>query len=349
MVTDPVAARSILDCRAAGVAGLPRPVRRAAIGPGVAPLTPQDPVRQSNEASARCAACGSQALFPHLRVAGDPGREALIPTSKRFGTALADIVRCQACGHMQLAEIPQQATLVNRYADAESADYLAEKAGQRATSRTTLDALDRHVGVGALLDVGCWVGFMLDEARLRGWRTVGLEPSTFASAYARDSLGLDVQTADLFGAELPAGSFDAVLLADVLEHLPDPGEALDAIAGLTVPGGVLLLALPDAGSQVARVMGGRWWSVIPTHVHYFTRRSLSTLLTRRRWEVLEIGTAPKAFTVRYYLDRVGGYSERLSRALVNLAGAAGVADRIWAPDFRDRMRVVARAPGPSTG
>jgi hypothetical protein len=91
-------------------------------------------------------------------------------------------------------------------------------------------------------------------------------------------------------------------------------------------------------------MGARWWSVIPTHVQYFTRPSLLTLLRRRGWEPLWAGTDPKAFTVRYYLERIGGYSPPLSRALVGAVSAAGAADTMWAPDFRDRMAVVARPP-----
>ena len=47
-----------------------------------------------------CAACGSTALEPHLRVGGDAGPEGLVPTTDRFGSALADIVRCRACGHI---------------------------------------------------------------------------------------------------------------------------------------------------------------------------------------------------------------------------------------------------------
>ena len=111
-----------------------------------------------------------------------------------------------------------------------------------------------------------------------------------------------MRTGDLFDAQLQDGSFDAVVMGDVLEHFPDPGAALDRIASLTAPGSVLHLALPDAGSRVARTMGARWWSVIPTHVQYFTRSSLQTLLARHGWELLELGSAPKAFTVRYYRD-----------------------------------------------
>jgi SAM-dependent methyltransferase len=187
-----------------------------------------------------------------------------------------------------------------------------------------------------------------------------VEPSAFASAYARERLGLDVRRAGLLDADLPAGDFDAVVLGDVIEHLPRPEDTLDHLATLLRPGGPRLawLALPDAGSRLARAMGARWWSVLPTHVQYFTRGSLATLLRRHGWEVLDVATAPKVFTVRYYLERTGGYSPaaaralvraaralvRAARALVRAARAAGVADRMWAPDFRDRMQIIARAP-----
>jgi SAM-dependent methyltransferase len=188
------------------------------------------------------------------------------------------------------------------------------------------------------------VGFLLAEARERSWQTVGVEPSEFASGYAREELGLDVRTDNLFTAPLPRESFDAVVLGDVIEHLTRPEEALDRVASLLAPGGVLWLAVPDAGSRVARVLGRRWWSVIPTHVQYFTRGSIATLLRRNGWEVLEIRTAPKAFTVRYYLERIGGYSRPLAGGLVRVAAAAGLGERMWAPDFRDRMAVIARRP-----
>jgi SAM-dependent methyltransferase len=291
--------------------------------------------------SATCAACGAGPLEPHLKVAGDAGPEGLIPTTDRFGTALSDIVRCAACGHMQLEQFPPERWLAEAYASAESSDYFEEEPGQRATARQVLQALERYAGGRRLLDLGCWAGFLLDEARRRGWETVGVEPSAFASAHARERLGLDVRTEELFSAELEPHSFDAVVLGDVIEHLPDPVAALERIAELSAPGAILLLTLPDAGSRVARLLGKRWWSVIPTHVQYFTRHSIAALLARRGWDVLEVHTAPKAFTVRYYLSRIGGYSKPAARALARLAELIGVGDRLWAPDFRDRMAVVA--------
>ena len=301
----------------------------------------------------RCAACGASGLVSHLRVAGDAGPDGLIPTTDKFGTALADLVRCPACGHRQTEPMPADAVLESAYSDAASDDYVQEESGQRETARRALVKIERHLlpdpqNGGArrrqLLDLGCWVGFLLAEARERGWEPVGVEPSQFASAYARDTLDLDVRTGDLLTAPLPLGHYDAVVMGDVIEHLPRPGEALDRLAALLRPGGVAWMALPDAGSLVARGLGKRWWSVIPTHVQFFTRDSIRTLLEAHGWTVLEIDTSPKAFSVRYYLERIGGYSPLAARLLVRGASAARLADRMWAPDFRDRMAVIARSP-----
>ena len=302
-----------------------------------------------------CAACVASGLVPHLRVAGDAGPDGLIPTTDNFGTALADIVRCRSCGHRQTEPMPADAVLEGAYADAASDDYVAEEAGQRETARRALERIESQLepdatnGSGArrLLDLGCWVGFLVAEAEERGWEAMGVEPSLFASAYARDRLGLDVRTGELITTPLPLHHFDAIVMGDVIEHLPRPAEALERMAALLRPGGIAWMALPDAGSLVARGLRARWWSVIPTHVQFFTRRSMRTLLERQGWSVLEIGTAPKAFSVRYYLERVGGYSPPLAGVLVRAARAAGVAERMWAPDFHDRMAVTARPPEPS--
>lgn len=299
-----------------------------------------------------CAACGASGLVGYLKVAGDAGPDGLIPTTAKFGTALADIVRCQNCGHRQVDPMPAGAVLEGAYADAASDDYVEEEAGQRETARRALERIENHLrpdgtngaAVRRLLDLGCWVGFLLAEAVERGWEAVGVEPSLFASAYARERLGLDVRTGDLLTTPLPLAHYHAIVMGDVIEHLPRPANALERMAALLRPGGIAWMALPDAGSLVARGLRTRWWSVIPTHVQFFTRASIRTLLERQGWTVLEVSTAPKAFSVRYYLERVGGYSPGLARGLVRGAHAARIANRMWAPDFRDRMAVIARAP-----
>jgi len=78
---------------------------------------------------------------------------------------------------MQLSRFPSDADLAEAYADAASDDYVEEEAGQRETARRILAEIERHAPRGALVDLGCWVGFLLAEARERGWDAVGVEPS----------------------------------------------------------------------------------------------------------------------------------------------------------------------------
>ena len=246
---------------------------------------------------------------------------------------------------MQLAEFPAEEELESAYADAESYDYVSEEAGQRATATAVLERIERFASPpGRLLDLGCWVGYLVAVAGERGWSAEGVEPSEFASRFAREELGLNVQTSDLFDAELDPGVFRVVFLGDVIEHLLEPVSALERIRELLEPGGIIALALPDSGSRVAHLLGPRWWSVIPTHVQYFTRHSLRVALERAGFRALGGSTAPKSFTVRYYFNRLAGYSPAIADAAVGFAEAAGVADGQWAPDFRDRMLVIARAP-----
>jgi SAM-dependent methyltransferase len=288
-----------------------------------------------------CAACGGHDLHKRLQVAGTAGAEGLIPTTDRYGVALDDFLRCARCGHLQLDRMPTEAQLEAAYREAASEDYEAEERGQRATAAAELERIERHARPGRLADLGCWVGFLSSEAARRGWQPTGVEPSEWAAGRARER-GVEVVAAPLLGAGLPEGQFAAVTMGDVIEHLPDPGLALDEAARLLAPGGVLWLATPDAGSRLARVLGERWWSVIPTHVHLFTRTSMARLLERHGFEIVELGTSPKTFSVRYYLERLAGYWPPLARALVAAAVRAGVADRPWTPDFRDRIAVVAR-------
>jgi SAM-dependent methyltransferase len=275
-------------------------------------------------------------MEPGLRVAR--GAEDFAPTTDQFGSALADFVRCPACGHLQVDPMPASAQLEDSYAGTASEDYELEEAGQRATARGVLDRIERQVPQrGRLLDYGAWVGFLASEAAARGWEVVGVEPSLWAAKRAR-SRGVKI----LRPEELHAGAFTAIALGDVIEHLPDLDAEIERLAALLEPGGAIWIATPDAGSRVARTLGRRWWSVIPTHVHLFTRASLGALLERHGFELLAMRTSPKTFSVAYYLDRASGYSPALGRALVVAARVLGVAERDWTPDFRDRFEVLAR-------
>ncbi len=148
--------------------------------------------------------------------------------------------------------------------------------------RRTLDHLETLLEPSHLLDVGCAMGHFMVYARSRGWRVHGVECSEYAGAYGRERWGLPIQSVpDLRQATLPGNYFDACVLIEVVEHLPNPGEILAEVFRLLKPGGAVYLTTPNFASFRARAEGADWNAVVPTgHLYYFTADSLQRLLLK---------------------------------------------------------------------
>jgi 2-polyprenyl-3-methyl-5-hydroxy-6-metoxy-1,4-benzoquinol methylase len=209
--------------------------------------------------------------------------------------------------------LPQGDQLHELYRDMRDDAYLGEETGRRATANRLLDLIAAHVPSGRLLDVGCGHGLLLDEARRRGYQTVGLELSREAAKHARETLGLDVRELPLesfiegANGDSPGG-FEAVVLADVLEHLDDPVDAIDRCAGLLRPGGVLCIVTPDPSSLTAKLAGARWWGYLPAHTVLLPRRTLRELISARGLVISADVPFVRTFAAKRW---VGGLAERL--------------------------------------
>jgi SAM-dependent methyltransferase len=238
-------------------------------------LTTAEPARDATPA---CPVCGG----------------ATVP-EERFGPA--PLFRCEACAFVTLAGDVDPALYEDAYFAAYAGgDYLAEEQQRRRESRLRLDLLARlSPPPGRLLEVGAAAGFLLDEARARGYDSVGVEPNDAMAAHGRDALGLDVRTGRLGEVPLERESFDAACAFHVVEHLDAPLDALRAVHGALRPGGHLLVEVPNAQSAAARRLGAAWQPLdLPYHVGHHGPRSLRTLLERAGFELLRVDTVPFA-------------------------------------------------------
>jgi SAM-dependent methyltransferase len=132
---------------------------------------------------------------------------------------------------------------------------------------------------GRILDVGAGSGIFVARLRALGWDAVGVEPDPTAAAGARSRHGGDVRTGTLEEQRLPDGSFDAVHLSHVLEHVHEPGALLRECRRVLRPGGRLVVLTPNAESLGHRLQGRGWRGLEPPrHLHVFTSRSLRRAL-----------------------------------------------------------------------
>ncbi len=181
--------------------------------------------------------------------------------------------------------VPAELYGADYFTDGEYADYVGDRRIAERNFRPRLAELRRACPSGRLVEVGCAYGFFLNLAR-RHYAATGFDVSAEAVAYARDRLGLDARAEDFVEAAIPAGSVDVVAMWDIIEHLVHPDRFVRRVHEVLRPGGVFALSTGDIGSAMARWRGDRWRLIHPpTHLHYFTRASLGTLLTRAGFAV----------------------------------------------------------------
>ncbi len=155
------------------------------------------------------------------------------------------------------------------------------------------------IGRGRLLDVGCGHGVAAAILAQQGWEVHGLDLSESAVANARVLLGDRVKVGDLMTVKYDPGSFDLVLMSHSLEHMYQLSEVLAEVNRILHDQGCLVIVVPNAASLEAKLFG-RWWVNWdpPRHLHHFTKLTLSRLLQRAGFSVVNsrTGVTPAYFT-----------------------------------------------------
>src|SRR3954470_22098621 len=253
-----------------------------------------------------CRICSGDVTL-RIRGRGEPLTAAAFSPSAH-GTGLhGDLLVCRECGTVQQPALPAGAELHDLYRDMTDKAYLGEEGGRRATAARLLDLIAPFAPRGRLLDVGCGPGLLLDEARRRGFETLGLELSRASAEHARTALGLDVRELALEDFDDEGRGFAVVVLADVIEHLDDPVAGIARCGALLRPGGVLCVVTPDPSSPTARAAGRRWWGYVPAHTCLLPRATLRELLAAAGLVVSTDVPLVRTFTARRWIE---GLAER---------------------------------------
>lgn len=219
------------------------------------------------------------------------------------------VVRCR-CGLVFVDPLPPADAIAERESeafrgelihearemfDAYGRDYRKDDPVVRAFV-AHLATIGRLTAGRRLLDVGVGTGLLIHLAREAGWDASGVDLCEDAAARARAEFGVPVAVGDFATAPLP-GRYDAITMADVLEHSVDPRAFVARALALLAPGGILYVAVPNHRSLVfltADLLGrlpGTAGLVdrlyVPNHYHYFTPAALTQLVSEVGFDVVE--------------------------------------------------------------
>lgn len=162
-----------------------------------------------------------------------------------------------------------------------------------------------------VLELGPGPGTMTHILMERGCAVTAIEVdpelARLAEPYCERLILADLEDLDL-GEALGEARFDALVAADVLEHLRDPWACLRRIRPFIAPGGFLVVSIPNVGhgAVIAQLLQGRFPYTAQglldrTHLRFFSRQDVDDLLLSTGflptlWERNRVPPAASEFT-----------------------------------------------------
>lgn len=162
---------------------------------------------------------------------------------------------CLGCGLYRTDPLPAAEELREYYRKLYRLEYKGvERPKSHHVLRAARAARDRlrwlrpHLppGGGGWLEVGAGSGEFAYLMGREGFAVTALEPNAGYAGYLRDTLGLRVREGFLEDLEAAGEGWAGISCFHVLEHHPDPVEALVRMRRLLAPGGVLAVEVPNA-------------------------------------------------------------------------------------------------------
>lgn len=237
-------------------------------------------------------------------------KEKYLITDEKTGHG--DIYRCLNC---DLRFIPQEfikkTEEISAYYKNSPLDeiYLRDFKGRQKTNRRILDNIAGFefplIG-GKILDFGCSAGLFLLEAKKSGYEIYGIELSESAIDFGREKLGIDSikMGGEKKMADFPDNYFDVVTAFDVLEHVFSPADVLDKIYSKLKPGGIFVATFPNMDGFLARIFKNYWHALVPSHLSYFSEKSIQYLMDRNSWGLLDVRYYKRYFSLPYLVRRL---------------------------------------------
>ena len=145
-----------------------------------------------------------------------------------------------------------------------------------------LDYIEARAGLAGrrVLDVGCGGGLLAEGMARRGARVTGIDLSPGALEVARLHAlesGVTVDYRQLAVEELPDSdhdAFDLVTCLEMLEHVPDPAQVIQAISGLVRPGGNVVCSTINRNAKAfaLAIVGAEYLlRLLPAGTHQYAR------------------------------------------------------------------------------
>jgi SAM-dependent methyltransferase len=216
---------------------------------------------------------------------------------------------CTSCGSVFVVPRPTPEYLEAYYTGATSshavalgttsdiAGYEKVQADEAAFPNSSVDSEQiarncRELSRGSrFLDIGAGYGFFSRSALQHGFQVKAIEPTEMCRKVYRLMNGFEPLGGMLSNdfVQQHTGTFDVVLMSQVLEHIADLESTLKNFSTLLSSDGVVAIAVPHFGSWLSRIQGKRdMFFIPPEHLNHFTKAGLVALFRRHGYSCIRM-------------------------------------------------------------
>lgn len=216
------------------------------------------------------------------------------------------LYKCNSCGFVFARRIPTEDELIKHYEGYGRNDYLSPITIKRYNE--LLDELEKYRKTNRILDVGCGIGYFLEEAKKRGWDVYGTEFTDQAISIC-ETKGISMKQGVLDTNNYEPDFFDIITSFEVLEHINNPQDELNNFHHILRKGGLVYFTTPNFNSLL-RYRIKEHYDIIcyPEHLSYYTPNTVKRLFKKHGFKPLKVQTTGISLTRlrRGNLRKVGG-------------------------------------------
>lgn len=275
--------------------------------------------KQHKKSGQQCPACSTDDIRTFTDLEVDTG-------NSRFES---EVLECPVCNHRFLALTDSLIQEIERIYDEEYAGFREDPVfAARVREALRKDIEPKVAPPARILDVGCGNGAFMRAAQEYGYTVEGVDISEEGVAYCREQ-GLQARAGNFLEMDFN-GPYDVITMWDVVEHLKRPSDFIERAESLLHDDGILLLKIP--GFERTTFYPVHVWGRLillepgaPSHIQYFTRTSLSTLLDRCGFGHLD-WMQSRSFRSR---RNAGSLKTRIGRAYIDMVNWVAGNDNLY--------------------
>lgn len=205
------------------------------------------------------------------------------------------LFRCQTCSFVKTKRIGFIEHNDDQYVDKDEPkrQFLEKKEIYADAAKVLLDILDAsvpHKKNAKLLDVGCGLGWLLKDAKNRGYSAFGIDSSkTFINTGKRLlHVNSMISTLEAYKTDQ---KYDVITLCHVIEHVPYPDKFLKKLNSLLKTNGILLIACPNIDAVMFHAQTIYWYPLSPgQHLWQYSKQTLGKFVERNDFTIVKMKT-----------------------------------------------------------